>query len=204
MVVPPGIALLTESLTKLGFRKRASLVFTYGDGEQMGWLGLNTASHGRPSGELLIHPVVGVRHRSIEEWVARGTGRKAHSYMPPTVSQPLYVVAQRGPNEWVLNGGPEDPGVVDDLVTCVATAGMAFISTMSDISAAIDKMVALPTVSQEDRYRWPVALCLAGRPDDAILAIVQVREWLEGRSDPAASELRQFLGWLQADITTAH
>lgn len=65
------------AVAELDFRKRSGMVFTLGDGERVGWLGLNTASRGGAVEEPLINPVVGVRYRAVEEWVARGKGEKA-------------------------------------------------------------------------------------------------------------------------------
>jgi len=61
---------VSSLLAKLGFKKRAHLVFTIDLAPGvLGWLGLNRATQHRAPGEVEINPVVGVRFfRKWSEW----------------------------------------------------------------------------------------------------------------------------------------
>lgn len=203
MAAHPGKALLVASVAELGFRKRAGMVFTLGDGERVGWLGLNVASRAGAVGDLLVNPVVGVRCRAVEAWVARGRGEKVHAYNPPTVSEPVrYLLHGDGRRDWILDGSLADHEVVESLVTGLATAGMEFIVQMSDVTALAERLGRHSARDQQAAYRWPIALILAGRRDDALSAVAQVRAALGAREDVAAVELRRFLERLQVEVTT--
>ncbi len=193
--------MLISAAAEMGLRKRAGLVFTLGDGPEIGWLGLNTASRAGDAGVLLVNPVVGVRDQAIEEWVARGRGEKPHGYVPPTFAEPLrYLVPSELRRDWILHGGAADHTVVADLMEAMQTVGMEFISVLSDLDALGRALGGAAVKDQQAAYRWPVALFLAGRRDAALRAAADVRAGLGGRSDLAADELRRFLSWFEGEV----
>lgn len=201
MAMHPGMALLVSAAAEAGLRKRAGFIFTLGEGPQIGWLGLNTASFAGAVGEVLVHPVMGVRNQVIEDWVARGCGKKLHGYIPPTLSEPLrYLVPSEQRRDWILDGGADDRVVVADLMEAVRTAGMEFISRMGDLDALSRALGDSAEKAQQAAYRWPVSLYLAGNPDAALRAIVKVRAGLGQRDDLAADELRKFLTWFEGEV----
>lgn len=196
------MALLVAAVGELGFRKRASRVFTSGDGAGCGWLGLNTASRAGAPGQLLVNPVVGVRCLDIEEWVARGRGETVHPYLPPTCSEPLrYLLTGERRFDWVLDGGRSDREVVDGLVVALRTVGARFIDEMSDLTVLSRALGAVAARDQRAAYRWPVALLLLGQPDVSLGAAAEARMSLGARNDQAAEELRRFLDWFEQEVT---
>lgn len=199
----PGTVLLAESTVELGFRKRAGLIFTRGNGPHVGWLGFNTASRTGVPGQIVLNPVVGVRQLPVEEWVARGRGEKVHPARPPTVSEPLrYLLPSGARSDWVLTGDASDRHVVDSVMSAVTTVGTAYIDRMSDLPMLAEVLAAAAPRDQQAAYRWPVALWVSGQRSGALRAALQVQESLGSRSDRAAEELRRFQIWF-ADAVTA-
>jgi hypothetical protein len=194
--------LLTDSIVSLGFRKRADRMFTYGDDPCVGWLGLNTASRSGLFGELLVNPVVGVRHHEIEELVSAGRGERPHRYRPPSLSKPLrYLLPSARRHDWVLDGTASDRAVVDDITDALMTEGMLFIQQISDLRVLADHVGRSAPRDQQAAYRWPIALFLSDQPRAARSAVSEVRATLSARSDIAAEELRGFLSWFESRIT---
>jgi hypothetical protein len=199
-----GVGAVVERLCQLGFEKRSGLIFTLplaGEGV-LAWVGLNKASHrGRP-GEVLLNPVVGVRHRGVEQVVADLRGDKFHGYLPPTVSSPLrYLVPVDQRRDWVVTGGTGDERVADDLAAAVSCYGLEFMRAAADLPGLLAALSDGHGHAHQNSYRVSAALLLAGEVGEAQRVIGREVELLGVRSDPAAEELRSFAERLRATAT---
>lgn len=200
----PGMAALEAAIADLGYKRRKAGLFTRELADDvLGWLGLNTATRSQPAGHVLVNPVIGVRFQKIEELVAEGRGEKAHRYTPPTLSTTLVKVTPGSSStNWVLTGDENhNATVIESINDALSTTGAAFMNEHAALEALLPTFERTCANDQSAAYRWPLALRLLGRPDDARAAIKQVRESLGSRDDLAANEQRAFLDW--AEKTTA-
>jgi hypothetical protein len=196
-----GVDAVVERLRGLGFEKRSGLIFTLplDGGSVLAWVGLNKASHrGRP-GEVLLNPVVGVRHQGVERVVGDLRGEKFHGYLPPTVSLPLrYLVPAEARRDWVVMGGTADAEVADRLVGAVDRYGFEFMRGASDVPGLIAALRAGRGPAHQNAYRLPVALLAAGGLEEALSFVDDELRALGDRADPAAEEFRRFAARLRA------
>lgn len=199
-----GLECVVERLGRLGFVKRAGLIFTlplHGD-VVLGWVGLNKATRGG-RGEVVLNPVVGVRHQGVEKVVAELRGEKYHGYVPPTVSSPLrYLMPVDERREWVLKKDGGDEAVADHLAGAVERFGCQFIRSCASSAGLVAAVRAGHGHVHQNCYRLPVALLLAGNVVEAAQVIEQELGALGVRSDPAAEQLREFASRLRQRITT--
>jgi hypothetical protein len=205
MTAAVGVECVAERLGRLGFKKRAGLVFTLPlDGDDvLGWVGLNKASR-HSQGEVLLSPIVGVRHQGIERVVAQLRGEKFHAYLPPTVSSPLrYVMPVDEPREWVVKGEISDEAVADHLAAAVECYGFEFMRSCAGSADLIAALRADHGHAHQNAYRLPVALLSTGAVADARRVVESEVEALGDRFDPAAAELREFASRLRQRITAA-
>lgn len=195
----PGTVLLAEALTEFGLKKRAGDIYTWGDEEWAGWLGINKASRALEVGQVLLHPVVGVRSVSVEEIVARGRGEKMHAYIPPTYRIPLYwLMPERRSPDWVVTGGPDDGRVVAEVVDAVRKFGLPFVASLSDMAAlehALSEEVSKG--DSQSAYRWLAASWLVGGESLLVRAAGVVRARWGTHSYPAAVEIGAFCSWME-------
>jgi hypothetical protein len=200
----PAFLAIFDSLRDLGFHRHASRIHTLDiSSEKLGWLGLNTASRKRPTGETLLYPVVGVRDQVIERHVAAGQGRPFHRYLPPTVSVPLRSLLPAGPAfEWVLGRSEDsDTAVVDDLADCLLRYAMPYYAQQSDPHEMATTLEAMWVNWQDSAYRWPIALWMLGDSKAADGALTKVVASLGRRDDLAAREVREFAECIRAQLT---
>lgn len=191
----PAFVALFGSLRDLGFHRHASRIHTLDvASEKLGWLGLNAASRTRPPGEIMLHPVVGVRDQVIERNVAEGRGEPFHHYLPPTVSVPLRSLRPTGTaREWILGRGQgSDTAVVDDLTDCLVRYAMPYYAQQSQPREMVATLEAMWANWQDAAYRWPIALWMVGEPRAAAEALDQVVASLGRRDDYAAREMREY------------
>jgi hypothetical protein len=196
-----GVVSLAARLSEDGFRKRAGRIFTRTlPGDRIAWLGINIASHSRPKGETLLHPVVGIRDQLVERIVANGRGEKLHAYVPPTVSSPLrYLVPDRARPDWVLDGSSGDAQVVEAVASAVSRFGVPFVESLLDRDRLVSTLEDAHARDQQAAYRWPALLMLLGRRAEASAASSAVVAELGDRDDQAARELRAFIDWLTSN-----
>lgn len=199
----PGMSLLLSALTELGFRKRVvgMLTLDLGDG-WLGWIGLNTASRAGAVGNLLVHPIIGVRCQAVEAGVAQGRGERMHAYQPPTTSEPLrYLVPAEARRDWVFAaGGQPADQVVDDLVAAVRDYGLPFIHALTSLDALGRRLGGFVGRDGQAAYRWLVVLWLSGDVEGVVRGIERVRGLLGERRDRASEELREFTTWLEKEL----
>ena len=195
MATHSGLASLAARLSEEGFRKRAGEVFTrpFPD-ERLAWLGLNRASRSRAKGQVLIHPVVGIREQATERVVAQGRGQEVHDYLPPTICEPLrYLMPESERSDWILDGSPGDREVVDSVVGAVKQYGLRYVERLVDYDSLVSALRAAHTGDVEAAYRWPALLARLERRQEAKEAAMIIADELGDRDDQAARGLRAFL-----------
>lgn len=200
-----GTVLLADALKEFGLRKRAGDIFTWGDDEWMGWLGINKASRTSGVGQVMLHPVVGVRSRSVEEIVARGRRKKAHTYIPPTYRTPLYwLMPERRSPEWVVTGGPDDRRIVAEVVDAVGNYGLPFVALLSDMKA-LERALAEEVSKGDTRSasRWLATAWLTGHENLFSHAVQVIRSRWGPPSYPAAVEIKTFCDWIEEYATSS-
>jgi hypothetical protein len=197
------LALLRDPLESLGFRKRAGQIYTIElAGDVVGWLGLNKATRNRPSGQVEINPVVGVRHRHVERVVAELTRTKLHDYQPPTVSTPIgYLLPNAKYTAWVVGeGAPSD--AIEDLTAALGAYALPFMQSLVSLAALRDALER--GLSLQPEYRLPVVVALSGRPEEAADIVREAVDELGGRKDGAAELYRRFAGAFLGSEISSH
>lgn len=190
-----GIGLAVESLREqlehVGFRKRAGAIFTLElAAEVTGWLGLNHASRHRPTGQVEVNPVVGVRHQAVEQLIAELREDKSQEYTAPTVSTPIgYVMPEHRYMSWEF-GGQHGTVAGSDLIAAIRNYGIPFMRSLTSLPALFDAVNK--GFSQCPEYHVPTLLEIMGRHDDAMIAMTRAIQELGDREDPAARQLRHF------------
>lgn len=196
----PSLLALRPRLEDLGFRKRAGWIFTRdldSTDSVIGVLGLNIASHLSPAGEVLVNPIVGVRHQEVERLYAEGHGRKYDQYRPPTYSEPLFSLAVNvGVNDLVLDQSGRDGNVIETLVDALRGDGLPFQERYANPETLIGRLA--PNYLNDQRWRaiYPLLLWTIGRREEAAGATARAQEKLGGRTDLAADNDRAFFRWL--------
>ncbi|MGH8902482.1 MAG: hypothetical protein ACRDYA_12585 [Egibacteraceae bacterium] len=123
----------------------------------------------RGDDQLLVNPVLGVRHQAVEREVARLCGERYDPSIPPTISAPLSQLARRI-GDYLFKEGREqklDRQVKKMVDTIVAYAFPFFRahSSLEDLAAALRSgEYGFP---HQVVYRLPVALALLGRHAEA-------------------------------------
>lgn len=198
----PGMLALAQRIVEAGFKKRAGFIFTRDLGDDViGWVGLNTASHKRPVDEVLVNPVVGVRHQRVERVVADGQGERFHPYVPPTWSCPVAsLIPGAYSTDLILTNRPTDQQIITETVRRIVGPGGEFMRRLADPSALVTEMT--PAVhGHHVAYRYPVLLWQLGRPQDALDVITAIVDGLTGRTELAIENRRAYLSWLRHQIT---
>lgn len=186
---------IVERLQRLGFKKRAGVVFTRDAGaDVLGWLGLNRASRHTAPGEFEVNPVVGIRHQGVERVVAELRGEKFHAYQPPTVSSPLgYLMPEARYRAWLVSDAPESEASIADLVAAVGEHAVPFLESNATLTALCGLLDEGLGFEHQVVYRRPVAWLLAGEADRAATLVDAAEADLGARDDAAAAELRAFV-----------
>jgi hypothetical protein len=199
----PALDRLAGDLLKLGFKKRAGLIFTLQlQAKSLGWVGINRGSHAGGPGVSALNPVCGVRHQEIEHVVADLLGQKFHAYVPPTVSEPLrYLMPKDEGREWTVTGDEiVDGRVVDDLMRSMQEFGLPY---MRDRRGLIDISRALTAGEghgHQTAFRAPVALWLLGRGPEALAHVDSTLAQVGDRDSEAAEQFRAFAAELAGRI----
>ncbi len=195
---------VNDRLAQHGWRKRAGEIFTRGNGEFIGWLGLNRATKYEPIG---INPVVGIRYQPLERQVALLMGTKPHAYVPPTLSSPVgYLRPEAAYLEVKFASEEEAARAVSQVTDLVSRFGHPFIDRMSSATEVCRSLEAgeYLTVRQYADYRLPVLYALMGDPEAAAAAVLVRVLDRKTRSDAEADAYRSFAGavdeWLGTDI----
>lgn len=187
-----SLATLEVGLGGLGFRKRSGQIFTLDLGEGvLGWLGLNRTAR-RPSGEVGLNPVVGVRYQGIERVVSRLRAEAFHSYQPPTVSSPLgYLMPEGRFASWIV-GGAGSGEAEADLVGSVTRFAVPFMSDAKGLHRIGELLDGGVGIAHQLVYRQPVARTLLGDRAGADEIVDAALSDLGDRTDAAAVEYRDF------------
>jgi hypothetical protein len=186
--------LAARAICSVGFRKRSGDIYTRRiNNDTLGWIGLNRAIHSA-SGVLEINPVVGVRNQAVEQMVARMTGQKLHSYIPPTVSAHLgYLMDRKEYTPWFFGEDEDNASAVRKMVSAIRAHGLPFMEANATLDALCETIA-------NSRYGWPEQLAyrlplvyyLTGEVVKAKEVLDSHLEALGQRADPAAEEYRGF------------
>lgn len=181
-------------LEALGFKKRQGRIFTreFANG-CIGWLGFNRATKHHRADEYEVFPVVGLRHQEIENTISDLRGDKRHSYIPPTVSTPMYLLSSdRKYLTWTFEAeGPND-GATESLLAAITDLAVPFMDSPSllKICGLLDNGVGHDHLTV---YRRPVAWYLAGQEAHALSILRETEISLGDRTDAYSVELRAFI-----------
>lgn len=161
---------ISAELAALGFRKRATGIFTCQLSEGVfGWLGLNRVR--RTPTELELYPIVGVIHEMINR-IILSPKTLTTAAMSPTVSIPLcYLLRDETYRTWAWTRGEDTHSVTADLIRCVNDAGLTFVKRFSSLaslySEAISVSAAVEPVRVTVNYQRviPASMYLRGEYD---------------------------------------
>lgn len=188
-----GLALVADGLESLGFRKRASRIYTFELGKDfLGWLGLNGTSKG---GVIEINPVVGVRSQEIESQLSSLLGEKSHGYLPPTVSISLgYLMSRKKYQAWFFDGSSSDASSASDLLWAIREYAISFFERNSSFEA-LEKLLQRSEFAHNEQamYRLPLIRLIRGDQAGAMLCCEKYESLLANRTDLASDRYRHFL-----------
>lgn len=157
------------------------------------WVGLN---HGtRPTGAVVLNPVVGVRHRDVESDVARFTGDPARGFPPPTLRAPLsHWDAKLGSASFEEGGGWRAARRLRAVAAAIEGAAAGLADSASSLDGLAD-LLGDPrfSVGDEGGIRRAVALARLERDDEADDVAACLLSCLQGRTDPAAERTARFV-----------
>lgn len=157
------------------------------------WVGLN---HGtRPTGAVVLNPVIGVRHGSIEAEVARLAGDADGGAAPPTVAAPLaHWEPKLSSPTFDGRGGWR----ADRRLRAVAAAIERACAQLAGQAASVEGLAEVLRdprfgLADEGTLRRVVALERLGRHDEADEVAGRLLAGLGGRTDPAARRVTLFV-----------
>jgi hypothetical protein len=192
-----------ERLSEGGWNKRAGEIYTLGDGDFIGWLGLNRATKHEA---LRNNRVVGVRYQSLERHVAVLTGVKPHAYITPTLSSPIgYLRPENKYLELAVASVADAANAAQDLVQLVAHHGERFIAGHSSVEAVREALAAgrFLVMNAHAEYRLPTLHGLVGDHEAAEAAAASGLARRGDRTDEEAVAYRTFVTnlrtWLHTD-----
>jgi hypothetical protein len=130
-----------------------------------GWLGLNARVH---KGYCELNPVVGVRYTELERLSATLRGAKYVAYSPPSLSTTLrFLMENRG--RWEFYNDIDPSPVVSNMVTAIVEVGVPFMKDHCTLESVVSKLTPWSqSDAKGDAYRYPAALLLLGKADEAI------------------------------------
>ncbi len=181
-----------QHLADLGFTRRRNVHTKEVAPEVLGWIGLNRAVR-RGDDQLLVNPVIGVRHQGLEREVARLVGERFHPYQPPSISAPLSQLA--GTGDYLFKEGRRNKldRQVERMIDTVAAHAIPFLKSHASLEGLISAMRSGRFgIPDEVVYRLPVALALDARDGEAAEQLRASLAELGHRDDPAARRLRVF------------
>lgn len=188
-----------DRLRDLGFTRRRVVRTIEVAPDVLGWVGLNRSEE-RGDHQLLVNPVLGVRHQAVEREVARLCGEKFDPYIPPTISAPLSQLARHG-GDYLFKDGRRQKldRQVTKMVDTIAAYAFPFFKAHASLEAIATALrsgdYGFP---HQVIYRVPVALALLGRHAEAQDTVRASLAELGDRQDLAAQDFRAF-----ADAFTA-
>lgn len=157
------------------------------------WVGLN---HGtRPTGAVVLNPVIGVRHGSIEAEVARLAGDADGGEAPPTVAAPL---AHWDPKLSSPTFDGRRGWRADRRLRAVAAAIERACAELAEQAASVEGLAEVLRdprfgLAEEGTIRRVVALDRLGHHDEADKVAERLLAGLGGRTDPAARRVTLFV-----------
>lgn len=174
-------AIFREPMERIGltYRSRGRYTVYLGVGV-LGTVALSVKTRGYSRGVGSVIPYVGVRHEGIERAVAEIQGEKYHSYFPPTIAEPLPPMLAPPKSWWVVDLA--DPSaVVSEIEEAVGGVGLDFLRASADF-AELCRLIEVRRGRNVLRQviRWPVALAVAGRDQEA-------EAFVEGMADSSQS-----------------
>ena len=183
-------AVLTPMLADLGFKRREQGIYTLDlDGDFLGWLGLPDAVR---DGEIAVNPVTGLRHQSVQAFVAQMTGSKAHGYLPPTTATALgFLLPDNKWREWYFDRD-DPPETYEAFTSIVRDTAVPFLKNNANLAS-------LEALLSDDRHcrftadmreRLPVVKYLRGDFQGAISLVERYTAQMEGHNNPRTDTFR--------------
>jgi hypothetical protein len=182
-----------DRLRDFGFTRRRYLRTIEVAPDVLGSVGLNRSDE-RGDNQLLINPVLGVRHQAVEREVARLCGERFDPYFPSTISAPLSQLAKRG-GDYLFKGSREQKldRQVKKMVDTIVAYALPFFKAHASLEAMASALrsgdYGFP---HQVVYRLPVALALLGRHAEAQDTVRASLADLGDRHDRAAQDFRAF------------
>lgn len=183
---------LEVGLKRIGFTKRKEAIYTLAiTPEVLGWLGLNRSMR---SGILEINPVVGVRHKLVEDVVAKCLELPLEPFTPATISAHLGYV---GPNKdylpWVFHSMPDCAERITQCLAEVEGSGIPYMQRLKTLDTLVVELATSPySIPEASNIRRIVVLYLLGRHREATKYLRESLESQAGRSDEAARQFSRF------------
>lgn len=167
-------ALVEAGLTRRGGTLRLPI-----DDEWVGWVGLSDRNGGD---RMHLFPMMGVQWVPLETWNARLRGEKFRAQTGPTMVMALSRLVDPPTHGWYVTEPMEEtlPVVVDE----VLGTGLDFIRSIANPRSAVEgleppgRLVVVPEAAEE---RYPLALWLTGRQEEAVAWLRERIEFRRGK-----------------------
>lgn len=181
-----------RQLEELGFNRKPHAYTVEVEQGVLGWVGLNRAVR-RGDDQLLVNPVIGVRHQALERQVALLVNEPFHPYLPPSVSAPLSQLGSRGDHLFREASVRKLDRQVKRMVDALASRASEFFERHASLEGLIGALRSGQFgVPDEVAYRLPVALAMWDRRQEAGEQVRASLESLGQRDDAAARRFRAF------------
>jgi hypothetical protein len=188
------LARVEEGLTSLSFcKQRVGFSKEFGK-DASGYVGLPVSTH-LPHNRIGIAPVVGVVYSPLEKLLNKLSNSSSFVNDVTLTTEIGYLTPEARFLQWVFDPALTD--IVDSeiakIVRSIEQYGLPFMQKHTSLESIITELAATRyTVNDLRRYRLPVAYLLAGKRDEALKLVGQELEAMNGRTDPAATQYRDF------------
>lgn len=187
---------IDQRLAALGYASRRRGIYVESAGISpfvggAGWLGLNSTLS---NDGIEINPVVGVQHEKLERLLIDLAQETYGVGLPATISSPLgYLKPEKRFEVWRFPLDEDLRATADEMVDAFARFGLPFVNSHRDVAAITEFLESTRTMTPWNvATRLPLALLLAGRPDEAERALGREVTRLGDRGDDAAKQYRHF------------
>ena len=194
-ITKTALGLLQDRFAALNLKKRKSKIFSCAISDDViGWVGLNSATHGRGYA-VDVNPVVGVRYQRIERLIAELNGDAFNGLIPPTIAGNVGYLSPA--NAYLsfsfARASPSNEAVADQLCAAVATYGVPFMKKAADLRSLVETMQEARFASTEQlSYRLPIGFWLLGLTEKAKASVSARLADISTRSDPAGVHYKRF------------
>jgi hypothetical protein len=156
-----------------------------------GWVGFNVSTN-LPHDRVGVSPIVGLTYSPIEDLVKK-LCRPPFSHGPTLSTAVGYLTPESRFLEWVFDPTLDADPEIAKIIRAIQEYGVPFMREHASLHSIITELEGKRfTINDTRRYRSPAAYLLAGRKEEALRFVEQELKDLEGRTDSAGAQFRDY------------